>query len=62
MTEILSPEAYRRIAGEFRSLANTVRDPEKSADALKMADDYERRATAAESALKAQTGQLKNPS
>lgn len=54
----LTPEHYRRIASEFRVIGSGARDPKQAADALKMAEDYERMAIAVEAELSAQSQQL----
>ena len=61
MSGKLQPSTYRRIAGEFRALANSVKEPEKSAEARKMAEDYERKAESAEAEPMAQIDQIEKP-
>jgi hypothetical protein len=42
------PEEYRRMAEDLRAVANTTHDPRTASEALKMAEDYDDMAQAAE--------------
>ncbi|MBI1214093.1 MAG: hypothetical protein GC190_21735 [Alphaproteobacteria bacterium] len=61
MTDKPTADEYRRMAEQARAVANSTRDAKEAAEALKIAEDYERMADATDASLQSALDQIRKP-